>query len=232
MSTPSPGTGRIDLETLLARIEGARTAAGRTEPVRLLAVSKGQPAAAVRELHQAGQRAFGENYLQEAVAKQGELAGLDLEWHFIGHLQSKKSAEVARHFDWLQSLDRIKLVPLLARARPPGREPLKVLLQVNIDAESSKSGCTPDQLPALAAAVAAEPALALRGLMALPEPDAEGGDPRAAFARMRALFESLAREHPGLDTLSMGMSGDFEAAIAEGATLVRVGTALFGPRPG
>ena len=206
----------------------ARAAGGRD--VLLVAACKAQPAAAIRTLAEAGQRIFGENYVQEGLARRRELAGLDLEWHMLGPLQSNKCAEVARHFDWLQSLDREKLVPLLDRARPTESPPLNVLIEVNLDGEASKSGCAPRQLPELAARVAAATRLRLRGLMAIPEPVPDPAQRRAAFARLRALFESLRREHPSADTLSMGMSDDFEIAIEEGATMVRVGTALFGPR--
>ena len=198
--------------------------------VRLLAVSKTRPAAALRALAAQGQRAFGENYVQEALVKQRALADLDLEWHLIGPLQSNKCREVALHFDWLESLDREKLIAPLNRHRPADRAPLNVLIQVNIDDEASKSGCAPDSIPALAAAVTAAPRLQLRGLMAIPAPHADPSRRRAAFRRMRVLFDALRAEHPGIDTLSMGMSGDFELAIAEGATEVRIGSALFGPR--
>jgi PLP dependent protein len=198
--------------------------------VRLLAVGKTWPAAALRALAAAGQRAFGENYVQEALAKRAALADLgpDLEWHLIGPLQSNKCREVAAGLDWLQSLDRAKLVPLLSRHRDPSR-PLEVLLQVKIDDEASKSGAQPDALPALAAAVAAADGLRLRGLMTIPAPG-PADQRRRAFAALRELFERLRGDHPGIDTLSMGMSDDFEMAIAEGATMVRVGTALFGER--
>ena len=215
--------------TIRARIDAAAASGGKS--VRLLAVSKAQPAAAVRALAAQGQRHFGENYVQEARAKQRELAGLDLCWHLIGPLQSNKCGEVARHFDWLESLDRAKLVPLLARERPAGLEPLQVLVQVDIDAEASKSGCTPGEVPALCALVAAHPRLALRGLMAVPAPHADPALRIAAFRRMRALYDAVAARHAGVDTLSMGMSADFEPAIAEGATEVRIGSALFGARP-
>ena len=210
------------------RARAARAAGGR--PATILAVSKTQPAAAVRRLAAGGQRAFGENYVQEALAKQRELADLDLTWHLIGPLQSNKCREVARHFDWLESLDRAKLVPLLARERAAERGPLNVLVQVNIDDEASKSGCTPDAAAELCALVAAEPRLRLRGLMAIPAPLPDPAARRSAFARMRALFDALRGRHASMDTLSMGMSEDFELAIAEGATMVRVGTALFGAR--
>ena len=198
---------------------------------RLLAVSKTQPAEAVRALHAAGQRAFGENYVQEAVAKQAAFGGLGIEWHLIGPLQSNKAALAASHFDWVHSVDRMKLVTALANARAPERAPLNVLLQVNIDDESSKSGCTPDEVDRLADAVAAEPRLRLRGLMAIPAPWPERERRAAAFDRMHGLFLRLHDRHPGVDTLSMGMSDDFELALRHGATLVRVGTALFGARP-
>nr|WP_269450934.1 YggS family pyridoxal phosphate-dependent enzyme [Stenotrophomonas sp. MMGLT7] len=209
--------------------EAAR-AAGRAQAV-LLAVSKTQPASAVAALAAQGQRAFGENYVQEAMAKAAELEGLGLEWHLIGHLQSNKADIAARLFDWVQTVDRPKLVEPLARHRPDGRPPLNVLIQVNIDDEASKHGCAPEQVPALAEAVAAQPRLALRGLMAIPAPFPEASRRREAFRRMRALFDTLATRYPQADTLSMGMSADFAQAIAEGATMVRVGTALFGSRP-
>lgn len=218
------------LQTLLQRLDNAARQAGRPAP-RLLAVSKRQAATAVAELHAAGQRAFGENYVQEAVAKQDALAGLDIEWHLIGHLQSNKAREAAERFDWVQTVDRARLVPALARHRPRGRGPLNVLIQVNIDDEAAKHGCAPGDVEPLAAAIAAEPALRLRGLMAIPAPFDDMQRRRDAFRRMRLLFDGLQARHPDIDTLSMGMSEDIELAIAEGATLVRVGTALFGARP-
>ena len=220
------GTGN-PLDTVLRRIEAA--AAGRA--VRLVAVSKTQPAEAVRALAESGQRAFGENYVQEGLAKIAVLAPAALEWHLIGPLQSNKCREVALHFDWLQSLDRAKLVAPLARHRPAARGPLNVLVQVNVDDESGKSGCSPDAVAALADAVAAEPMLRLRGLMAIPAPHPDFARRRDAFRRMRGLFDALRTRYTGADTLSMGMSEDFELAIEEGATMVRIGTALFGVRP-
>ena len=198
--------------------------------VTLVAVGKTHPPEAIRALAACGARAFGENYVQEALAKQAALADLALEWHAIGPLQSNKAREVAEHFDWLQTLDRAKLIPLLARHRPPERGRLQVLVQVNVDDEASKSGCRPDEVGVLAAAVAAEPRLRLRGLMAIPAPTPARERRRAAFDRMRALFDALRAEHAQVDTLSMGMSDDFELAIAAGATMVRVGTLLFGAR--
>jgi len=218
------------LQTLLQRLDNAGRMAGRPAPA-LLAVSKRQAATAVAELHAAGQRAFGENYVQEAKAKQAELVALPLEWHLIGHLQSNKAREAAVLFDWVQTVDRLSLVAPLARHRPPGRGQLNVLIQVNIDDEASKHGCAPEAIPALAEAIAGEPRLRLRGLMAIPAPFEDPARRRAAFRRMRGLFDALRAGRPGIDTLSMGMSDDLELAVAEGATLVRVGTALFGARP-
>ncbi|MEP6634684.1 MAG: YggS family pyridoxal phosphate-dependent enzyme [Luteimonas sp.] len=217
------------------RLATAASDARRPQP-RLLAVSKTQPATAIAELADLRRAqgelhpAFGENYVQEALAKQAELRNQTLEWHLIGHLQSNKAADAAAAFDWVQTVDRIKPIAALARHRPAGRDPLNVLIQVNIDDESSKHGCPPEQIEALAAAIAAEPQLRLRGLMAIPAPHPDPAARRAAFARMRMLFDALRDAHPQVDTLSMGMSDDIEAAVAEGATMVRVGTALFGAR--
>lgn len=207
-----------------------RIAAASAAPATLVAVSKTQPAARVRELYRLGQTAFGENYVQEALAKQRDLADCGIKWHLIGPLQSNKCREVARHFDWLQTLDRAKLVPLLARERPANAPPLNVLVQVNLDDEDSKSGVAPADIDALADRVAAEPRLRLRGLMAIPKPWPDLTRRRAGFRALRALFEGLRERHRGVDTLSMGMSEDFELALAEGATMVRVGSALFGAR--
>lgn len=220
--------GCITLEAIRARIAAAQIPAAPA--ARLLAVSKTRPASAVRALAACGQRHFGENYVQEALAKQRELADLALQWHLIGPLQSNKCREVARHFDWLESLDRAKLVPLLDAARPAALPPLNVLIQVDIDDEAGKSGCTPDQTAGLAHLVAQAPRLALRGLMAIPAPAPDRTQRADAFRRMRILFDALRAQHSGIDTLSMGMSDDFELAIACGATEVRVGSALFGPR--
>ena len=217
------------LSGLLQAMENAAQASGRPCP-RLLAVSKTQPPEAVARLADAGQRAFGENYVREALAKIEVLAGRGLEWHLIGHLQSNKCREVAGHFDWVQSLDRPKLVAELQRHRPEAAPPLNILVQVNPDGEAGKSGCPPEQIEALADAVAASPRLRLRGLMAIPEPNPDMEVRRQTFARMAQCFSSLRSSHPGVDTLSMGMSEDYELAIAEGATMIRIGTALFGPR--
>jgi pyridoxal phosphate enzyme (YggS family) len=207
---------------------------GAAAGITLLAVSKTFGAEAVREAHTAGQRAFGENYVQEAVAKMLALADLraELEWHLIGPLQSNKTRAVAEQFDWVHTVDRLKIAERLAEQRPAGLAPLQVLLQVNVSGEPSKSGVAPDELPALAAAVAALPRerLVLRGLMSIPEPADGLAAQREPHRRLRELLHALNSQGLALDTLSMGMSADLEAAIAEGATLVRVGTAIFGSR--
>jgi len=218
--------------SVLKRIATASRFAGLAEPARLVAVGKTKPVAEIRRLANLGQRAFGENYVQEARAKQAQLSDLDLEWHAIGPLQSNKCRDVARHFDWLQTLDRERLIEPLARDRPDGRAPLNVLIQVNIDDEANKAGCAPDAVARLAASVRAQSALRLRGLMSIPAPEPDFARRRIAFARMRELFDALATGDPHVDTLSMGMSEDFELAIAEGATMVRIGSALFGARNG
>lgn len=174
---------------------------------------------------------FGENYVQEGIDKMGELARPDLEWHFIGPLQSNKTRPVAEHFDWAHSVDRIKLAERLSQQRPPTLPPLNVCLQINISGENTKSGAAPQEALLLARQIAALPRLALRGLMAIPAVAADFSSQREAFCRLRLLFEQLQREGLPVDTLSMGMSNDIEAAVAEGATLVRVGTAIFGERP-
>lgn len=210
------------------RIREAAQASGRDpQAVQLLAVSKSKPADALRDAFACGQRDFGENYLQEALAKQAELADLDVVWHFIGPIQSNKTKPLAEHFAWVHSVDRLKIAERLSAQRPAHLEPLNICLQVNVSLEPSKSGCNPADLPALAAAVAALPNLRLRGLMAIPEPTPDVAAQRAAFARLRQLRDSLPLQ---LDTLSMGMSDDLEAAIAEGASWVRIGSALFGAR--
>lgn len=217
-----------NLRAISERIDNAARAAERdTASVHLLAVSKTKPASAIREIHAAGVRDVGENYLQEALAKQDELRDLPLIWHFIGPIQSNKTKAIAEHFDWVHSVDRLKIAQRLSEQRPSGLPALNVCLQVNVSGEDSKSGCTPADLPALAQAVAELPNLRLRGLMAIPEPSDDRATQEAAFARLRQLQENLGL---GLDTLSMGMSHDLEAAIAQGATWVRIGTALFGAR--
>lgn len=211
-----------------SRIQAATAAAGRTEnSVQLLAVSKTKPAEALREAYAAGLRDFGENYLQEALGKQLELADLPLIWHFIGPIQSNKTRAIAEHFDWVHSVDRLKIAQRLSEQRPADMPPLNICIQVNVSGEASKSGCTPADLPALAEAINALPRLKLRGLMAIPEPTEDRAEQDAAFAAVQRLQDSL---NLPLDTLSMGMSHDLESAIAQGATWVRIGTALFGAR--
>ncbi|AUZ61677.1 Hypothetical protein PRJ_5119 [Pseudomonas sp. XWY-1] len=217
-----------NLSAISARIASAAQAVGRDPAsVQLLAVSKTKPASAIREIHAAGVHDFGENYLQEALTKQQALSDLPLIWHFIGPIQSNKTKAIAEHFDWVHSVDRLKIAQRLSEQRPAGLAPLNICLQVNVSGEDSKSGCTPADLPALAKAVAALPNLRLRGLMAIPEPTEDRATQEAAFASLRKLQEGLGL---GLDSLSMGMSHDLEAAIAQGATWVRIGTALFGAR--
>lgn len=220
-----------NLQAVRARIRQAAAAAGRdAEGIDLLAVSKTMSAEAVAEAAAAGQRAFGENYVQEGVDKARQLAGLGLEWHFIGPLQSNKTRPVAETFAWVHSIDRLKLAERLSAQRPAGLPPLNVCVQVNVSGEDTKSGCTEEEAPALCRAVAALPNLALRGLMAIPAPADEAAAQREPLARLRQLFEQLNREGLALDTLSMGMSHDLEAAVMEGATMVRIGTAIFGER--
>jgi len=217
-----------NIAKVAARIREAAQAVDRDPAtVGLLAVSKTQPAAAIREAAAAGIRDFGENYLQEALDKQAELSDLPLAWHFIGPIQSNKTKSIAEHFDWVHSVDRLKIAQRLSDQRPAALPPLNICLQVNVSGEASKSGCAPEELPKLAQAVAAMPHLCLRGLMCIPAPSEDPAEQRAAFARLRALRDELPLT---LDTLSMGMSQDLEAAIAEGATWVRIGTALFGAR--
>lgn len=217
-----------NISAINARIHAAAMASGRDPAaVQLLAVSKTKPAVAIREAYAAGLADFGENYLQEALTKQQELSDLPLIWHFIGPIQSNKTKAIAEHFDWVHSVDRLKIAQRLSEQRPAGRPALNVCLQVNVSGEASKSGCAPADLPALAAAVSALPGLRLRGLMAIPEPTEVRAEQEAAFATLAQLQAQLGL---GLDTLSMGMSHDLEAAIAQGATWVRIGTALFGAR--
>jgi PLP dependent protein len=223
------------LQEVKRRIGHAALAAGRNEQsVTLLAVSKTFDAAAVRQALAAGQHAFGENYVQEALAKIDALADqrAQLEWHLIGPLQSNKTRAVAEAFDWVHTVDRLKIAERLAEQRPPGLPPLQLCLQVNISGEASKGGVAPGDVATLARAVAALPAgrVRLRGLMAIPEPAADPAAQALPHRRLRELLASLQREGLVLDTLSMGMSADLEAAVAEGATIVRIGTAIFGAR--
>lgn len=216
------------MNTLQARIEAASSPANAT----LVAVSKTQPATAVAAAYDLGQRIFGENYVQEALAKITAVSATcpNIQWHLIGPLQSNKCREVSEHFDWLQTLDRAKLIPMLARFRPGDRPPLNVLIQVNVDDEGSKSGCTPEQISTLAKAVSAEPRLRLRGLMSIPRPWPSPDQRADSFAQLHRLYQQLRANYPDVDTLSMGMSEDFELALQHGATMIRVGSALFGAR--
>lgn len=209
-----------------AALDAGRDPAG----VHLLAVSKKQPLDKIREAAAAGQRDFGENFVQEGVAKIEALAELDLTWHFIGHLQSNKTRVVAEYFDWVHTIDKLKVARRLSEQRPPHRGPLNVCLQVNIDAEASKSGVTAAELPDLAAACKELPGLCLRGLMCLPAIREEFDEQRRPFAALRRLADELRRDGIDTDTLSMGMTADYRAAVFEGATIVRIGTALFGER--
>lgn len=219
------------LQNLVSRIARAASDAGRDPAgIRLLAVSKTWPADSVREAAAAGQHAFGENYVQEGVAKVEALADLGLEWHFIGPLQSNKTRPVANSFAWVHSIDRLKIAQRLSEQRDVFLPPLQVCIQVNVSGEESKSGVSPTELPELARAVAALPRLKLRGLMTIPEPTSDVALQRERFATLRRLMAQLRADGLDLDTLSMGMSDDLEAAIAEGATMVRVGTAIFGSR--
>lgn len=213
--------------------QALRDADRPAESARLLAVSKTKPAALIREAYACGQREFGENYLQEALDKQAELADLnDIVWHFIGPLQSNKTRDIAAHFDWVHSIDRAKVARRLSQQRPSAQGPLNVCLQVNVSGEASKAGVTPQALDALADEVVALPNLQLRGLMAIPAPSRAVASQRQPLAHLRQLQEALRQRllQAPLDTLSMGMSDDLEAAIMEGATLVRLGTAIFGAR--
>ena len=216
------------IRDLLAK---ATVDAGRAaDSVRLLAVSKKQPVSNVLEAARAGQRDFGENQVQEGLDKIAAIADDELTWHFIGHLQTNKTRAVAEHFDWVHSIDRLKTAERLSRQRPEHLGDLQVCLQINVDDEESKSGIAPAALPELASAVAELPRLKLRGLMCLPAIRHEFDAQREPFARLRHLAEQIRAEGIPVDTLSMGMSGDFRAAIFEGATIVRVGTAIFGAR--
>jgi PLP dependent protein len=222
-----------NLEAVHRRIAQAAQAAGRDPAsTRLLAVSKTFPAEAVRAAFAAGQRAFGENYVQEALAKIEALADLraPLEWHFIGPLQSNKTRQVAEHFDWVHSVDRLKIAQRLAEQRPASLRPLNVCLQINVSGEASKSGVAPADAPALAREIASLPRLVLRGRMSIPEPSEDVDTQRAAHRTLRELFDTLRAQGLALDTLSMGMSADLEAAVLEGSTIVRIGTAIFGAR--
>jgi len=220
-----------NLQAVRARIAAAATAAGRApSAIALLAVSKTFSADRVRAAYAVGQREFGESYVQEGLEKIAELASVPIIWHFIGPIQSNKTRSIATHFDWVHSVAREKIALRLAQSRSQSQVPLNVCLQVNVSGEASKSGVAPEDLPALAEAVRALPCLRLRGLMAIPEPSDDIELQRRRFAAVRALLDQLNTAGFALDTLSMGMSHDLEAAVMEGATMVRVGTAIFGER--
>ncbi len=221
------------LDAVIREIRGLEARHGRDPgSVALLAVSKTKPPAQVAEAYAAGQRSFGENQLQDALGKldSSELAGLDIDWHFIGPLQSNKTRTVAERFDWLHSLERLKVARRLDEQRPADSPPLNVCIQVNLSGEDTKAGIEAGEVTAFAAAVAELPRLRLRGLMTLPAPEPDPARQREPFRRLRELLEALHAEGHDVDTLSMGMTQDMEAAIAEGATWVRIGTAIFGAR--
>lgn len=219
------------LQAVRSRIQASATAASRApEEIRLLAVSKTFPVEAIREAFLGGQQAFGENYLQEAMSKIEALRDLQLEWHFIGPIQSNKTRDIARNFAWVHSVDRLKLAQRLSEARPESLEPLQICIQVNVSGETSKRGCNPAELDDLARAICRCPRLRLRGLMAIPEATDDSALQHDRFARLRKLKDGLVAKGIDLDVLSMGMSHDLEAAIAEGSTIVRVGRAIFGER--
>ena len=220
-----------NISTTLTRIRDAEQKSERIpDSVTLLAVSKTKPAEQLRQAYTAGQRHFGENYLQDALPKIEQLADLDICWHFIGPFQSNKSRAVAEHFDWFHSLDRLKIAQRLSEQRPESLAPLNVCIQINISDEASKSGVMPEQAADLVEQIQVLPGLRLRGLMAIPASNLDVAGQHQAFSQMRVLFEGLKRLAPQMDTLSMGMSDDLEIAVAEGSTLVRIGTAIFGAR--
>ena len=234
MSELKPGLPER-LERVRGELAAAERAAGRPAgSVRLIAVGKTFPVEACEEAYACGQRAFGENYVQEGVEKIVHFRAVHPEdpgeWHFIGPLQANKTRLVAEHFDWVQSVDRLRIASRLSAQRPAGMPPLNILIEVNIDGEETKSGVAPSEVEAFADEIAGYPGLRLRGLMAIPAPAADSESRRRPLAAMRALFERLRVKHPGMDTLSMGMSADMDEAVSEGATMVRVGRAVFGPR--
>ncbi len=238
MNTDTPQTSTnpsTDVASALAKVqENIRIQAERhgraPDSVQLLAVSKRKPVSAIKTAIQAGQRAFGENYVDEGVEKILALNDATLQWHFIGAIQSRKTASIAEHFQWAHGVDRLKVARRLSEQRPEGMAPLNICLQVNTDNEAGKAGVTFDEVSQLADNCAGLAGISLRGLMAIPAPRTEFEQQRAVFARLHDCLESLKQAHPQMDTLSMGMSADMEAAIAEGATLVRIGTAIFGQR--
>jgi hypothetical protein len=220
------------LQAIRTAIQQAAQEVGRSQDeVHLLAVSKTKPAADIRAAYAAGQTRFGENYVQEALGKMTELADLPLEWHFIGPIQSNKTRPIAENFSWVHGIDRLKIAQRLNEARPDGLPPLNVCIEVNVSGEGSKEGISPAEVAALAAEMSSLPRLKLRGLMTIPAPTSDIALQHRQFRMLRELMETLNHKGCGLDTLSMGMSGDFAAAIAEGATIVRIGASIFGARP-
>ena len=217
------------LQAIQANIQLAKLAAGRTDAITLLAVSKSQPSDKLRAAYLAGQRVFGENYVQEAINKQAELTDLAIEWHFIGPIQSNKTALIAQHFDWVQSVDRLKIAQRLNDARPKSLPPLNVCIQINSSDEDSKSGVDTGSTAMLAKEISAMPQLRLRGIMAIPAPTKDLAKQRTQFKIVASAFKTLQQDF-ALDTLSIGMSDDYVAAIHEGATIVRIGSAIFGAR--
>lgn len=217
-----------NLDLVQARIQKALKKSGRPlQATQLLAVSKTKPAVDIRTAFEAGQRCFGENYLQEALEKQQQLADLAIEWHYIGPIQSNKTRAIAEHFDWVHSVDREKIARRLSEQRPAGKPPLNICLQINVDNEDTKSGITLDELPALYSAIKDLPGIQVRGLMAIPAPSTDPAQQQTSFAKVQQAMQLLSGD---LDTLSMGMSGDLESAIAAGSTIVRIGTDIFGAR--
>lgn len=219
------------ISKVLTRIEGAASQASRrSDEITLIAVSKTKPAEAIEAAAACGLQHFGENYLQEALDKIETLHELDLTWHFIGPIQSNKTRPIAEHFDWVHSVDRLKIAQRLSDQRPAHLGPLNICLQVNISNEDTKSGVSADQAPELAKAITTLPNIRLRGVMAIPKPSDDPAEQAAAFENVVTLFNTLRHTNPELDTLSMGMSQDLEAAIAAGTTMVRIGTDIFGAR--
>lgn len=219
------------LQDILTTIQSAQACSPFAQTVKLVAVSKAQPASAIREAYQAGQTIFGENYLQEALDKQAQLTDLNIEWHFIGPIQSNKTQAISQHFTWVHSVDRLKIAQRLNEARPADLPPLQVCIQVNVSNEDTKSGVLPEDLAALAAEIQKLPKLKLRGLMAIPAPTQNTKEQIAQFKQVRQCYDALLEKGVALDTLSIGMSDDYAIAIAQGATFVRIGSALFGARP-
>ena len=220
------------LQDILATIQSAQACSPFAQTVKLVAVSKAQPASAIREAYQAGQTIFGENYLQEALDKQAQLTDLNIEWHFIGPIQSNKTQPISQNFAWVHSVDRLKIAQRLNEARPADLPPLQVCIQVNVSNEDTKSGVFPENLAELAEEIQKLPRLSLRGLMAIPAPTQDKNLQIDQFKRVRQCYDALIEKGFALDTLSIGMSDDYPVAIAQGASFVRIGSALFGARPG